>query len=464
MRKYGIVILIALCGMFASYAVAQVNNAGMKLLERIDSRFAMLDSLIFKTVPSERIVPGVFGLKAAAAPVRKSDSLFAKAVNDRVEAEIGQIRRQTGVQVTGQTYYRFDDMLGMDEDDAVSRYRAKVQVEGRWYFLQSGLFKRRGRMNEARIKGEIDLLARTKDHTDISIARQKEFFRQQNDRLLASVLLHRIYNLDLLREADLYLLENENVSSDNLLRILNEKAEAERMLSTLRGDFEPATDLSTLSAYVIEIDTAALIKHIESTETDLKLLSLRCDLLEQQARNTSIWSDIRIAPFVRYSWYERTTLPNSSNVDAGLSFTIPINNIAARRRDAIRAQKHITELEREDILIVASDRIHFIAGEIERYNKASLGEWQRMRELKDYIKLRTNAYENRIGQYNRLSRLKEYNNYLLCMEKLLEFQYRRDCLVADLQGLLRDSSIMQYCTETVIDRYGAIGNKANPEK
>ena len=66
----------------------------------------------------------------------------------------------------------------------------------------------------------------------------------------------------------------------------------------------------------------------------------------------------------------------------------------------------------------------------------SIGEYRRMAELKKYLSMRGEAYSNRVGEYNRMARMKEYNSYLICCEKFIEFQYSKDCCIADLQKFL----------------------------
>jgi hypothetical protein len=73
-----------------------------------------------------------------------------------------------------------------------------------------------------------------------------------------------------------------------------------------------------------------------------------------------------------------------------------------------------------------------------------------MQEIKKYIQTRTTAYHNGIGEYNFVSRMKEYNIYLQCWEKFLSFQYQRDCHIANLQSYLPNISILEFCIETEI--------------
>lgn len=416
---------------------------GDSLVLRFGERFARLDSLIFSSgQPASAAVSG--SRLTAVAPGSVAGQIYDSALIDRINAEIQEFKSKTGLELAGQAYYRLDGPLGFDDDDAESRYNGKLQFELRWHILQSSLFGSKGCVEAIRLQGVIDHAVNKREHLGQLIYRQKEFFRQEHDSLLSGILQHRVQNLVLLSDANVYLLMNENVSSDELLQILNERAEAERLLATLAGHFPESADLARPQAQVVEIDTANLIRYIRETQTDLRLLSLRMSLLEQQENNTAYWQQISLTPFVRYSYYTRPRLSNSSNIDAGISFTFPISSEAASRKKTLRAQRDLLSAEQEQITSQITDRVRFISGEIERLNRALEGEYRRIEELKKYLAERLYAYKNRIGEYSLLARTKEYNIYLLSIEKMIGFQYQRDCYVADLQALLADVSILWY--------------------
>lgn len=429
--------------------MSQTGNDARELLQRFEQRFDELDSLI---LPVRKGLPDRYGssIPGDAVCPQESDSCFSPALDKKVNAEISAFKGRTGLQVTGQTYYRLDESLGMDEDDAVSRYNGKVQAELRWSILQSSLFKRKGKINEIRIKGEIDRLAYEKERLGMSVIRQKEYFRQRHDSLLCGILRHRISNLSLLSLAHDYLLRNESISSDELLNILNEKAEAERKLMAVGNRFMESRDLSCPPAHIIKVDTARLSRHVREKHAELKALDLRMDLLDQQESNTSYWNNADIAPFVRYSYYTRTTLPNSSNIDAGISFKLPVSTETRRERRVIRARRELMQEEQSRFLRQVYDEVAFILEDIDRLNLSIAGEYRRCKDLQDYLTVRKEAYANRIGEYSRLARMKEYNSYLMCLEKMVEFQYQRDCRIASLARYLTDEPVGVFCHEEKI--------------
>lgn len=153
---------------------------------------------------------------------------------------------------------------------------------------------------------------------------------------------------------------------------------------------------------------------------------------------------------MRYSYYTRTALPNSSNIDAGISFNLPISTEAKREKQTIRAKRELLKVEQNRFLRQVYDEVDFILNDIDRLNLSITGEYRRCKDLQNYLTVRKEAYTNRIGEYNRLARMKEYNSYLMCLEKMIEFQYQRDCQIANLARYLTDEPIEMFCYEEEI--------------
>lgn len=424
-------------------AFAREDNS---LFPRFEARFMLLDSIIHHPV---RLSVGytVADYRDTTVFAGAVDSVADRAVDRKVEAEISAMKNVTGLTINGQIYGRLDDGFGLDEEDALSRYKGKIQAEVRWNFLRSSIINRKGKAEEIRLKGDLERLELRREDLGKLIALQQEAFRVRYDSLLCGVLTHRIANLSLLSEAQAYLLTEGGISSDDLLTILNEKAEAERLMATITGDYPASCDLSNPAGIIVTVDTVRLMKFIRDYNTDTSSIELRRRLLGQQIANTTYWNTLNLSPFLRYSYYMRPVVPNSSNIDAGISFIIPLTGETAKKRKAMGAERALLDLEKDRITDRVSDEIRLAILDIERMNRSVEGEVRRLAELKGYLELRRTAYDNRIGEYNYLSRMKEYNTYLLCCERLLSFSYRRDCLLASLQMYLPDMSILGFCEE-----------------
>lgn len=416
-----------------------------ELIKLFNDKFHQLDSIILNIPKKEISIDREFlPVSDNLDLIDKSDSIL----KEKLETDINYLKSKIGLEISGQAYYRLDEGFGLDEEDATSRYKGKFQAEFAWAFFQSSLYKKSGKIKELQIQNDIEQIKQDKEKLGMLIFRQKEMFRLKYDSLTAGILLHRIENLSLLSLAQEYLLRTENISSDGLLDILNEKAEAERQLSMISESYPPAVDLSNPSGVKIIVDTTSLFTQIRQTHATLSTFQLERELLEQQYKNTDYLQSLTLTPFVRYSYYSRPTLPNSSNIDVGVRFRIPLSNETKRKKQNLKAQQYVLDNKKEQLLERIIEEVRFNIEEIERLNRSSEGELQRMKELKNYLNLRSQAYQNKIGEYSLLSRMKEYNIYLSCWEKLLSYQYKRDCLISDLQAFLTEVPITNFCVET----------------
>ena len=443
-----LVILFVICATTMTYAQP---DGSQRLFDTFEQRFVALDSLIFVSSDADSATadhPAVHFQHWWIA--QDSTSAADSLITNQVNAEVRAMKHETGLALTGQTYYRLDEGLALDEDDAVSRYKAKVQVELRWNFLNSSLIHRQGRQQAIELQGDIERIEMDKANLARLLAENQEFYQQKYDSLLSGILQHRLVNLTLMNDAQMYLLEHGNISSDEMLDIINDKAEAERALMAMSKTYPMTNDLSHPSGLVVEIDSAGLLSYIREHHADLHLLQLQSELLAQQMENHSYWTKLNISPFIRYSYYFRTDLANSTNVDFGVNFNIPITGEAGKKRAAMDAKRMIIDKEKEETTKKIEENIRAILLDIERLNRVSTAELHRMQDLKRYLQIRSHAYLNRKGGYNIILRTKEYNTYLVCWEKFLSYQYQRDCLLMTLQTYLTDTSIFDFCVGTII--------------
>ena len=446
--RRNILLHIMLVASVVAWAQTSLLATSDSILLGFDNRFIVLDSLIFSTTPPAEENRDIFiesTLKFGDTLI--ADSLYNEAMRNSVNAQAKVIKSATGLQLNGQAYYRLDKNLGFtDDDDAVSRYNAKFQADIRWNYFNSGLFKQKGKIKEVAIKADIDRLAYAKETRGTEYARQREFYRARQDSAMCRILSLRVKNLNMLADAYMFLLGYQNISSDDMMLTLSEKAEAERKLVGLSVKNLTAKNISRPDAYIIELDTAKFLSYVLSNQADFKIARRRMDLAEQRAKNTSYWSDFEASPYLRYSYYTREYMPNSSNLDLGLTFNVPLNNTAAKQRQAYLAESEAIGAEQYLRMRQISDEVGYVATEVERLNNSIYGEYQRSLELKRYIDMRRNAYNNRNGEFNRLARMKEYNAYILCLERLLEFQYSRDQQIAGLAKFLTGESVSEFCS------------------
>lgn len=447
LRRFALVAACALCAVSA-FSQSPEKADPDTILAHFEKRFTLLDSLIFKVKGDYGQSGDIFAEASRKyGDTQLADSLYNEALKKSVDAQARAIKSATGLQLSGQAYMRLDDQLGISEDDdAVSRYNGKIQAELRWNYFKSSLYKRKGKIREVELQADIDRLAYGKETRGTEYARQREFYRTRQDSALCAVLSHRLANLTLLSDAYVYLLANRNISSDDLMQVLNEKAEAERKIAGLTVHDVFSGNLSMPDACIIKLDTAAFLRYVELNQPDFKIAQRRKDLLDQRAKNESYFNDVSLSPYLRLSYYTRPNLANSSNVDAGVAFTLPVTLESWKKKKALLAQGEAISAEQFLRMRQIADEVRFVGVEVERLNRSIEGEYQRSLKLKQYLDMRTNAYRNRMGEYDRLARMKEYNAYLLCLERLLEFQYSRDQQIASLAKFLTGEDVGDFCS------------------
>ena len=431
-----------LLGLWAFLGI-QAQMSDRILFQKFGEHFSLLDSLIFS-------VGNVTGVKEKSINLKNSlnsvDASVDSLLYAKVEKQMEAMKAETGLLISGQTYYRLDEGFGIDDEDALSRYTAKVQVELRWNFLSSSLINRKSRLNELDIKGKLERVGLERARIGKLIEKQKEYFQEEYDSLLAGVLKLRIANLQLLSDAQQYLVSDRSISTDELLKIMDEQAIAERLLVTIPKDYPLAFQLVSPHGAEIRVDTARFMKYICDNDLSLYEADLQIKLLNEKEKSTNYWRTLNLSPFFRYSFYVRPEARNTANVDAGLAFQIPLSGEQPRKRKALRAERFQKTMEKESLVNMVTEKVHFLFDEIERANRGLAGELKRIEKMRDYMQLRKKNYCGHIGEYNFMSRIKEYNHYLTCWENFYTYQFKRDCCIAELQAFLFGQSVLDFCT------------------
>jgi hypothetical protein len=423
---------------------AQSRRKDEMLFKRFETHFKMMDTLIFRQVPATTD----FGLMAVDT-ISQSQGLntMDSLIDAKVESQQRALKAETGLVLSGQTYYRAGQELGFDsdEDDAVAIYSVKAQAELRWNIMNSSLINRKEKLKELSLMGELERVALEQEYAKKMVERQKEYLRKEYDSLLMSVLKLRVNNLQLLTDAQMYLVSDRSIGTDELLKLMDEQAIAERLLETMPKDYPIASQLvRPLGGEAIQIDTARLKSYIRENALPLHMLDLQIEILQQKEESAGYWTSLGFSPFLRYSYYMRPEMKNSSNLDVGLSFQIPLSAQESRKKKALTAECLQKTMEKEEKTALLMENVELILLELERANRGLAGELKRIEVLRDYMKLRRENYQGHIGEYNFLSRIKEYNHYLTCWENYYSYQYKRDCCIADLQVFLLQQSIFDF--------------------
>lgn len=419
----------------------------LDILSRFDDRFDLMDSVIFRPSYNPE-----FSDMLNSDAFAFEESQRVKAVDAQIETQISEMKSRTGLELRGQLYARPGNKLSYDPDDPLVAYNAKAQAEIQWNIFNSSIYKRASKIKEITIQGELDQLGFIKNDLNEQVLLQKKMLRYRHYGRLLSVINLHYDNINLLLETQLYLLEHGKISGDDLLKLINEQTELERQLISIKADSVISEEMPPVQmCYISHIDTAGIFKSLKENNIELKKLGLRHDLLELQRTNTDYVQTMDILPFVRYSYYNRANVHNTYNLDMGVSFRIPLTSEVSKKRKVLAAKQDVISYEQQILEAETNNGIYLVLHDLEIYNENILGEYNRMKNLKRFLKMRTESYEKVDGEYSRLNRLLEYNAYLQAWERLLEFSYRRDQLLLDLQNYVLTEPLNNFIEFKVLD-------------
>lgn len=416
------------------------ESKSRQMMERFDERFALMDSLVFRnTMPAETFAE----LDSAAVQIMVAQR--AEVIDEAVEAEVRAMKARTGLELRGQAYVRPGRQISYDPDDPLVAYNAKVSAELDWNIFQSSIYKRASRIEELRLQGELRQLEYEREALNSTLFLQNNSVRTRHYGRLLSLLNIRAENVKLLMETQMFLLQNGKISSDDLLKAINEQAEIERQLAVFDADTTIVPlPVSTSAVYISVADTTGLMECVREQHRDIRKLTIQQELLDAKRRNIDYWQTMNITPFIRYSWYNRPDVRNTYNIDIGVSFRLPLSAETSRKRKAIAAEKNVIISEQETAGMLVERDVWDMLREMESINENIYGEYERMQSLKRYLRMRIDSYRNVAGDYSRIDRLQEYNAWLQAWERMLGYLYRRDMLLIELQSCIPNEPISKF--------------------
>ena len=191
--------------------------------------------------------------------------------------------------------------------------------------------------------------------TDIAKARQRlddgradmdawaDSLEQHWNHVIAGVMLCHVRNLDVLNEAYQMMLEQDRITSGQLLDVMNEKMQLEFQLAQFyaKDSIAPREELVWLKPEAIAIDTVSLRQQVAANNPQNLLNKLKIAQLDNSAKLLSYIATMRLTPFARWSTYLTSQDKISNNVDFGVRFTFPLWNATKHQKASIEVQKEI---------------------------------------------------------------------------------------------------------------------------
>lgn len=221
-------VVCLLLGFSLRFAMAANSGLGQVMgddvLRAFESRFAVMDTLLAKVRTVRQ--PLLLYVEPWEA-----DSLF----DEQTRQEISSMRRNTGLELTGQVYQRLDGTFGFDDEDAYSRYSTKLQGELGWDLFGSSILQRKTRTRQLELRGELRRLDAQRADVNQPWERVADDMERSYAGEKIAVMRCRLENTRLLNKAYDYTLRQEKESSARMLAAINDVMDIERQLSLL-GD------------------------------------------------------------------------------------------------------------------------------------------------------------------------------------------------------------------------------------
>ena len=417
---------------FSPKMLVYENLKNENVLRHFNNRFAQLDTLLNRPIWVKSPVIDLGLNKQHTADIKSTDSLYwSKTAHEQLA-----VNRHNGLEITGQVYARPDEYLFTDKDneDAVSRYKLKTQAELGWNILNSKFYQGKEKRAKVALANELSRLQSKKRLTADIYEKAAEELTEQYNFYIGTVIAHRLDNLDIMNEAYQFMLEKDRISNDKMLKVMNDKLEAEYDISILCAD----RDISNKPIYRIKptrvvVDKEALWKHIDSESLDARIVMVKEQIADNDSKLTNYLGTARLTPFARWSSYWQSNNKMSNNVDVGVRFTIPLYNESPRKRQALETEKEIIKSSRTADVNEIKQSVDILLKKIENLNQAIATEAFHIEQTSKYIDMRRYAYKNQKQGYNYLMRMDEYTGLLESMERMYKLMLNRGLAIINIE-------------------------------
>ena len=417
---------------FSPKMLVYENLKNENVLRHFNNRFAQLDTLLNRPIWVKSPVIDLGLNKQHTADIKTNDSLYwSKTAHEQLA-----INRHNGLEITGQVYARPDEYLFTDKDneDAVSRYKLKTQAELGWNILNSKFYQGKEKRAKVALANELSRLQSKKRLTADIYEKAAEELTEQYNFYIGTVIAHRLDNLDIMNEAYQFMLEKDRISNDKMLKVMNEKLEAEYDISILCAD----RDISNKPIYRMKptrviVDKDALWKHVDEESLDARIVMVKEQIADNDSKLTNYLGTARLTPFARWSSYWQSNNKMSNNVDVGVRFTIPLYNESPRKRQALETEKEIIKSSRTADVNEIKQSVDILLKKIENLNQAIATEAFHIEQTSKYIDMRRYAYKNQKQGYNYLMRMDEYTGLLESMERMYKLMLNRGLAIINIE-------------------------------
>ena len=417
---------------FSPKMLVYENLKNENVLRHFNDRFAQLDTLLKNPIWVKAPVIELGLNKQHTADIKTTDSLYwAKTAHEQLA-----LKRHHGLEVTGQVYARPDAYFDSENDDAkeVSKYKAKVQAELGWNIINSKFYQGKEKRTKIALANELARLQDKKRQTADIYEKAADELTEQYNFYIGTTIAHRLDNLDIMNEAFQYMLEKDRISNDKMLKVMNEKLEAEYDISILCSDRDIVNKpIFRIKPTRVEVDTTALWDHLNNASLEARIMMVKEQMADNESKLTNYLGTTRLTPFARWSSYWQSNNKISNNCDVGVRFTIPLYNESPRKREALETQKEIIRSSRGTDVKEVRQSVNILLKKIENLNQAIKTEAFHIEQTGKYINMRRYAYKNQKQGYNYLMRMDEYTGLLESMERMYKLMLNRGLAIINIE-------------------------------
>lgn len=408
------------------------NLSNDSVLAAFSQRFEVLDFLLnhIQTVDEQLVSMRSFSANTI-------DSVYeAKSMHERKA-----FKKKSGLELTGQTYYRLDDKFGFDEDnDRYSRYNAKLQGEVGWNIFNSSFLQRKSALRLIDLDNKAENLKQKEQYTECEWRNLESAIEEKYNALIASVLREQLQNIEVLNMAYQFTLESDRSSNEKLLEAMSEKMRIEHAITQVTGNVNGAKGMKpnrveVVKPVMIEIDSLRLFESVLNHNTGLQIAHIQEEMLGVKRKLTNYAHGMRFTPFFRASHYFRPSLPSSTNTEVGVRFTFPLYDETSDKRKSMRTEQTIIALNRQHVSDNLLEQCRQLLSQFNRFNNAINAEQEYASQLRQFISIRKEAYLKSLKGYNYVARLEEYNEYLKSMERTYSLLLLRHLCLLDIQKI-----------------------------
>lgn len=327
MKKY--LALVTMLLLFSITTFSQNLDYNISIVKVSLDKLAELDSVLFK---NDNAIVGRIDYE-------KSEFKDNPYVLEWVEMQKKYFRQNNGLVLSGSYNYKYGSQVVDESYDDTFPYNNKAQLSITWNIFEQGIIGRKSAYKMAYLKGlqlsnavyrnqELVLYEKLTTQNNMNFNSYYNYLNSCKIDLLKSllVLYEELKNKNKLLDTEINRIERQIASLSVTVRYGNETSE---------GVFDVYDYVLRQQRYTVD-DITDIVK------SDYTLIDIDIDneILSVQKESSKYINDVKLSPFVRGQYYNRNwaVTTNKVNVDAGISFSLPINTQYKSKRSELSSR------------------------------------------------------------------------------------------------------------------------------